>query len=146
MDILKKFMFWKKDDLGLNDLDKTMPKTDFGLEPNLGLGQQPGFGHQQMQQPMQPSYPSFQVNPATYGPQPQAFESIRQDQQGYTISKEIELISSKLDALRVAIDNLNQRLANIERLAYAEYQQSQQSYQQPMPRKQAYREMPARPY
>ena len=144
MDILKKLMFWKKDDLGLKGLDKgPMPETNLGLEPNLGFGQ-PSLGPT-MPQSSQPSYPSFQTTPTTYGPQPQAFEARRQEQQGYTISKEIEVISSKLDALRAAIDNLSQRLANIERMAYAEQQQYQQT-QQPMSGQQAYREMPVRPY
>ena len=153
MDILKKLMFWKKDDLGLKGLDKSpLPETGLGLEPNIGLGTQPGLGQTPMSPPMQPSqpsYPSFQTTPSAPSPglgsQPQAFGPMRQEQQSYTISKEIEVISSKLDALRAAIDNLSQRLASIERMAYAE-QQSQQSMQQPMPRQQPVREMPVRPY
>ena len=149
MDILKKFMFWKKDDLGLGNLDRSpLPDTNLGLEPSLGMEPQKGFG-QTMGQSTQPSYPSFQKTTALTsgfgGPQPQAFESMRQEQQGYTISKEVEVISSKLDALRAAIDNLSQRLANIERLAYSEQQQYQQT-QQPVQRQTGYREMPQRPY
>lgn len=146
MDILKKLMFWKKDDLGIKDFDKTpLPDTNFGLEPNLGFGSQPGFG-QTPSRPIQSSYPSFQT---TGFAQPQAFQSVQQEQQSYTISKDIEVISSKLDALRAAIDNLSQRLASLERMAYNEYQQYQQMSQQPMqnmPRQQPYREMPQRPY
>ena len=141
MDILKKLMFWKKEDLGIKDLGKSpLPDANIGLDPNLGLGQQPGFGETPMSQPVQPSYPSFQTTPSPgFGAQqPQAFQSMRQDQQSYTIAKEIEVISSKLDALRAAIDNISQRLSNIERLAYSE-SQSQQG-------KRGYVEMPQRPY
>ncbi len=44
-------------------------------------------------------------------------------QQGNISSKDIELISSKLDYLKAAIDNLSQRLENIENLAKQEQDQ-----------------------
>lgn len=125
MDI-KKLMFWKKDDLGLG-LDNPLPEAKTGLDPNIGLGTQPG---------QQPSYPSFQPSPGGFGPQPQAFQSMQQDQRS-PLSKDIEIISSKLDAIKSAVDNLNQRLANLERMVYSEGQNSSSH---------GYKEMPSRPY
>jgi len=39
-------------------------------------------------------------------------------------SKNLEIISSKLDALRASIESLNQRLANLEAIARGEEDQS----------------------
>ena len=38
----------------------------------------------------------------------------------YITNKNLEILSSKLDALRAAIDSMSQRLENIERIAYGE--------------------------
>jgi len=46
-----------------------------------------------------------------------------QHQPEHTMAKDLELISSKLDYLRVAIDNLSQRLANLENMAKSEQDQ-----------------------
>src|SRR3989338_50875 len=77
--------------------------------PNFG---QPGFGSQKAQQQLE--QPDFN-RPFTM--------SAQQQQQGqamannnYALSKDIELISSKLDSLRVSLDMINQRLSNIERM------------------------------
>jgi hypothetical protein len=52
-------------------------------------------------------------------PQPQAqFQQF--DNNAYVISKNLEIISYKLDALRAAIDSLSQRVANLERIASEE--------------------------
>ncbi|MBW2970577.1 hypothetical protein KY320_00290 [Candidatus Woesearchaeota archaeon] len=131
----KKLMFWKKDDLDFGDLDKApSPESPLGLgkssdsfNPNLGLG-----GLQQPSQ--QPSYPSFQ---AFQQPQQQMQSQFQQpyQQSQSMMSKDIELIASKLDAIRLSIDNLSQRLANLERMVYGEIQQQQsQVYQQMPPR------------
>ena len=40
----------------------------------------------------------------------------------YMLKKDIEIISSKLDALKAGIESINQRLMNIERIAIAEQQ------------------------
>lgn len=130
MDVLKKLMFWKKDDLLDTGLGKSLDQP-VGLEPNLGMGSQAALGVP----PTQPSYPSFQSAPQGMGPQ--SFQGLQQEQSSYTVSKDIEIISSKLDAIRASIDNLSQRLANLERMSYGDG--TQKSYG-------SYREMPRRPY
>ena len=68
--------------------------------------------------PTQPSMPSFSPpsqpqyqQPPSYAPQ-QELES-----------KNLEVISSKLDAIRASIESLNQRLANLEAIAKGEEEQ-----------------------
>lgn len=69
------------------------PQDDFGLPP-------PGLSHQ----PMQPQPLSRPVSPM-----------VRQVPSSDILSKDIEIISSKLDALRATLEAINQRLSNIER-------------------------------
>ncbi|MBW2995605.1 hypothetical protein KY312_04590, partial [Candidatus Woesearchaeota archaeon] len=56
---------------------------------------------------MHPSAPPLGSQPA-YSPE------------GDMAAKNLEIISAKLDALRASIDSINQRLANIERIATEE--------------------------
>ena len=102
-------------DFGMDMNQGPSPDLGAGLEP-LSSGQQtfqkyPSFQGQQnfsspsypqpYQQPVQPSYPSAANDP-------------------YIASKNLEIISSKLDALKASIDALNQRVANIESIARGE--------------------------
>lgn len=116
MGILDKVKFWKKDDLGLGDLGG-LPggdqfeglNTEVPADPNLGQGAVPA---------QDPRFP----------PQPQSFQSQQQYQsQNYPQSSagnnSNEVISAKLDALKANLESINQRLANIERIAMAEEQQ-----------------------
>ncbi len=124
MGFLGKLAFWKKKD-NLDDISR-----DLGLDKDLGLDMGPGpspdlgmgldQGPQAQQQPYQ-RYPSMQ--------QPTGFQSYPGHPQGYQqpypgedmmASKNMEVISSKLDALRVSLDSINQRLANIEAIARGE--------------------------
>ena len=50
-----------------------------------------------------------------------SFQSTR----AYAAAKEVEVVSAKLDAVKAALESINQRLANIER-AVQLMQQSQQ--------------------
>src|SRR3989344_2935471 len=115
--------FKKKDDFG--DLGKDL---DLGKDFDLGQGPSPDLGvcldMPQTQQPFQ-KYPSFQgqqnFQPAYQPPsfQPQAQQnSFAGDP--YIASKNLEVISSKLDALKASIDAINQRVANIESIARGE--------------------------
>ena len=133
MGILDKVMFWRKrddfSDLGLNEKqpfgnDNLAFGNDFGMGSGMGqpgMGQSQGFGQQPspnmgFSQPAypQPSYPSYQ--PSRYEPQ--------QDM----ASKNLEIISSKLDALRASIESLNQRLANLEAIARGEEDKHRRRY------------------
>lgn len=108
--------FWKKKDkdLGLNQnlgmKEETALPTDWGTSPQQpaqpGFQQSPGF---------QPSQPGFQ--PA-FQPQMESF----QERRAYNESKDVELILAKLDSIKVMIDNINQRLANLERAAFGTQQ------------------------
>ena len=135
MGFMDRIAFWKKKDefgdIGLGDkgpdLGAGSAASDLGLGPspggmespadlNLGLPSQP-------QQPS-PQQPSFQQPQPSFQPQ---FQQPPQ-QQGFTAEKDLEIISSKLDALRAALDSINQRLANLEAIAKGEEEQSRERH------------------
>jgi len=120
MAFFSKLAFWKKKD-NLDDLGK-----DLGLDKELGLdlgGPSPdlGMGIEPQQQPYQkyPSFqqPGFQSQPSY--PQP-SFQQPSYQSDSYIASKNLEVISSKLDALKATMESINQRLANIEAIARGE--------------------------
>ena len=143
MAVLDKLMFWKKKDpLGDFGKDMDMGKdfsgkgfdtgrpNDLGLprqDPGLGIDQGPGGlpgidqgpggidqGHRPdafKPTPPQPSGSLVQMQ------QPFQVQPAAPKEHNYMVSKDIEIISSKLDALRAAMESINQRLANIERVA-----------------------------
>ena len=121
MAFFSKLAFWKKkddiDDIGKDlGLDKELGlDMGTGPSPELGMGIEP----QQQQQPFQ-KYPSYQ-QPGFQAPSAPSFPGFQQpSNDSYIASKNLEVISSKLDALRVSLDSINQRLANIEAIARGE--------------------------
>ncbi len=117
MSFLGKLAFWKKNDVGLEKIDKEALGLKTGVEETA---MQPEY---KPKQPMQPFTPENQIsgNPLNQnypGIQPtQQFtpnQSNQASQRGVFIEKDLEVISAKLDTLKIAIDNINQRLANIE--------------------------------
>ena len=123
MSFLDKIAFWKKKD-DLDDLGK-----DLGIDKDLGLdmgaGPSPDLGMSIDNQPQQPyqKYPSFQQS-QQFQPSFQS-QPVFQQQPSYNndnliASKNLEVISSKLDALRATMESINQRLANIEAIARGE--------------------------
>ncbi len=103
MGIFGKLMFWKKnDEIGMDRM---------GINPGeTGLPPEP-----QQQSWSQPMSPFPQQQPAYFQqqtPQIDAFQSSG----SYAAGKQLELVSAKLDALKAAIDSLNQRMANMERM------------------------------
>ena len=122
MGFFNKLAFWKKKD----DLDSL--GKDFGIDKELGLdlgaGPSPelGMGIEPAQQQPYQKYPSFQQS--GFQPQPsfqsQAFQQPSYQNDNYIASKNLEVISSKLDALRASLESINQRLANIEAIARGE--------------------------
>lgn len=146
MAILDKLMFWKKKDefadMGLGDKDNLafgddfgaglqnpgMPKTPGMPGSQFGLSQpQQGFGQDNYGQGADQGYGRYPQSPAFSNPQPSfspQFSQPRYDNpQGDINSKNLEIISSKLDALRASIESLSQRLANIEAIARGEEDQ-----------------------
>ena len=119
--------------MGFFNLGKLLPwkrRDELGLGPDLGLGglggggygspqgSMPGMPFDQPMQPMPglgglPQYPQAQPFGASQVPQMEAF----QRNQAYERSsgKDFEIVSAKLDALKAALDSINQRLALIER-------------------------------
>lgn len=141
-------MFWKKSDdfsdLGLGDEDSMEPlpgeqsdiNQDMNLGPTGGFNQQDlGFnpnqsrGYQDSQAGLSQQRQSFgqennygrpqssSQSPNYINPVPQQSGPSHNDAM---MLKNMEVISSKLDALRVSIDSVNQRLANLERMASGE--------------------------
>lgn len=130
MGVLGKLMFWKKkddfEDLGLGD--KPGQGMDLGLGPDLGsepsMGQDLGMPSPSMNpsQPMNTQQQPFQQSPSFGPPQsPQPnFNPPAQNTGDYTTNKNLEVISSKLDALKAAMESINQRLSNLEGIARGE--------------------------
>ena len=127
-----KLAFWKKEelkeDIGMPPADEIpgvsdrMSATDRMLESTApGTGEQTGLGEpsfpspyakerveSRMIMPGSEPEPSFAEKPRL---QPTTLES----KPGYVIEKELELIAAKLDVLKAGIDNINQRLENLEK-------------------------------
>ena len=125
MGILDKIMFWKKKDefenIGLGDKENLAFGEDFGLQ-GQGVGQQPSPGFGQPQPPAPGTLPQAQYPTPQY--QAPRFETPQQD----INSKNLEIISSKIDALRASLESINQRLANIETMARGEEEQKRRRY------------------
>jgi len=123
MGVMDKLMFWKREpkleldpslDLGPDPAQAPDPLAGMGTDPmsspNLGLGPSP------IAQPSSP--PSFQQPMPVEQPRI-IHDPLQTPQQIQTDSndKNLEIISMKLDNLKVAMENVSQRLANIERIA-----------------------------
>tara|TARA_Y100000310_G_C20613316_1_gene779191 strand:+ start:677 stop:1102 length:426 start_codon:yes stop_codon:yes gene_type:complete len=140
---MDKLMFWKKKDdfsdlglgnkdpLGKNPLGKNLAfGDDFGLggQQPTGLGptgvDQLSTGMQSPQAPPQQSYPQPSFQPQQPQFQQPRYENPQQDM----TAKNIELISSKLDALRASVESVNQRLANLEAVARGEEDHRRKRY------------------
>ncbi|MBI2664871.1 hypothetical protein HYX10_06050 [Candidatus Woesearchaeota archaeon] len=105
MSMLGKLKFWHKDELGLND-ELAMPKSDLpGAE----------FGLRAPEMPRPQSEPRIDTFEGARPMYPQQFS-----QPSFGPNRDLELVSAKLDAIRASLDSINQRLANLERIAYGE--------------------------
>ncbi len=94
------------------DIEPGMPEIEPGYGGGPGLQQQePQFGaplqrprQQQWQRPQQPfGAPMQPMQPS--------------NQMEMTMTKDFEIVSSKLDMLKATLDGINQRLENLERLS-----------------------------
>lgn len=134
MGFMDALMFWKKKDAPL-DMPNfgSLPndKFDTGLD-NLGLDK-PGLDMPSFQQPPNYAMPPTPSTPSGYTLEPasprqgnQGNYGYRPDQQEIIMNKNMEIISSKLDALQASLEMMNQRIAHIERIAQIEQQKSMQ--------------------
>jgi hypothetical protein len=143
MGFFDKIMFWKKKELdfpevGANEnFGSGSGFKEFGISEGLGsrgdstagLGgtSDLNIGNEPSTFPQQPNFPQNIVPPqGTPPPSQPSFQQQgfgQQNDQSYTISKELEILSSKLDALRAGIESINQRLANLERIASGEQEE-----------------------
>ncbi|MBI2547863.1 hypothetical protein HYW21_00790 [Candidatus Woesearchaeota archaeon] len=145
MGILDKVAFWKKKD---EFADLGLPSDGQNFTDNLALPeQQPDPTSTFDTLPQQPSFPqeagSFSssrirpaVRPEDYAlatpplsesrsyaqPEPQNQHAVEM------IGKNIEILSSKMDALRAELSIMNQRLANLERMGYGERETRRRSW------------------
>lgn len=113
MGFFDKLVFWKKkDELGLESLGQ----QNYPLPPGGDQWQQPwsqpGIGQPYQQQPAyQQPFPPQQPFPSPYSPQVDAMQSSA----AYAQGQQLALVSAKLEAIKAALDALNQRMANVER-------------------------------
>jgi hypothetical protein len=131
MGIFGKLAFWKKKEEPIPPLGEApelgLPKDELGLKPPEGFeepvaagiappGAPPGMpgpapmpGREPEPSPGISAPPGFRAQP----PPPMAPPPV---------SKDLELISAKLDALKASLDSVNQRLVNLERIARGEHE------------------------
>jgi len=106
MAILDKVMFWKKKKEELGKLEEA---------PLPGEEAMPKFEEEAPRPEWRPPE-ELEIKPTAppLGAQPQVpAYAPSQD----IIAKDLEVLSAKLDALRASIESMNQRLANLERIA-----------------------------
>lgn len=141
MGIIDKLMFWKKEPK--LDFDTGLDMNTQVTGPDPGLSQGNAYNFQQTGDPyvdgQQGSAPQYQQNPPfpqspyqqpdnSFQPhqqgymggemhEPKVVERPQQNLQGDSYDKNLEIVSMKLDNLKVALENINQRLINIERMA-----------------------------
>jgi len=104
MGILGKVMFWKRDELGLGDeigLPKGKPADELGME----MQPLPRMPQMPMQEPRMEAFQQRQQYEPAYA---------------YGQNKDLEIVSAKLDALKATLESINQRIANLERIAYGD--------------------------
>ncbi len=104
--------------------DQQSASPSFG-QPSYPPKQQP-FSQQQQSFGQQPSFSSQSFSQPAYSAP--SYAPPQQNGADYINSKSLEVISSKIDALRAAIESMNARLANIERIAGQEEDNRRRRY------------------
>jgi len=128
MSLLDKVKFWKKDKPSFGDIKMDAPLGNFNqsmtpsvdtqdkafgsMDPigNFDSPQQNGFPEDNFSLPP-PGLSHQPMHPRALSPPMQSSPRANQDM----LSKDLEIISSKMDALRATLEAINQRLSNIER-------------------------------
>jgi len=109
--------------LGMPDQNMALPSMDQGVQPqNQGIpndfNNPPQSFNELNSRPMHETAPQgFQSTPVM---PPQ--QSNQQSNDNEMLRRDIELLSYKLDTIKAALDMINQRVSNIERLAMNEVQ------------------------
>jgi len=126
MGIFDALKFWKKKE----DFEPgiPMPGMDQGFNTGLdNMGMDRNYEHQM---PQIPSLPTSSSTPSGYSLEPSLPQQRQtysmQDQHDIIMNKNMEIISSKIDALQASIENIGQRISNIERIAQLEQQRTVQ--------------------
>lgn len=145
MPLLDKLKFWKKDqdDFGQDpfaDLQSPLQAGEAGTSGGTGFdhtglpindraGLQPAMDF--TMSPTEQEMPSFGMSPPSSGQERSSFttkklgneESFTGSPQATTLDKDIALLSSKLDTIKIMLEHLNHRMENIERVAHATEQE-----------------------
>ncbi len=134
MGIFSKLAFWKKKDyLGLgNDFGADLgmgPEdtgADWGSQKQYGMGRGLGLPSRDLGMPEDTGFGAMgQAPPGQPSPMEQPFGAPMQPRQptqaDYQTDK-FEVVSAKLDSIRYTLESINQRLANLERMAYGEHE------------------------
>lgn len=117
------------DNLGLNTEDigydkSGMPESNMSdihqADSNIGIGsEKSGFDNSGL--PTHESFGSQDISALDQtgfdANKPSSIESFKQTRQSTTADKELELISAKLDTIKLILDDLNRRMANLEKIA-----------------------------
>lgn len=132
MGIFSKLAFWKKKDdfdlgrdfgadlgmgpdLGIPQQQQMRMATGLEQPMNLGMPEDVGFGSMGRETSMHPPgqpVPMQQPFGSPMQPPPPTERDYRSDK--------FEVVSAKLDSVRYTLESINQRLANLERMAYGE--------------------------
>jgi hypothetical protein len=118
MSVLDKLMFWKKEDDFDIDFDKSVDKEmqksdDLFKTDDLGLDQKPA-GLDEKSPFDQPATEETKSQPWEQPKQePTAVQQLQQQTPGSS-TRELELLSSKLDTIKAILNSMDQRIANIE--------------------------------
>lgn len=108
MALVDSLKFWKKKE----DETGTPVWNTLGNNPPMETPppEMPGFGQDQF--PPQPSFAPVSEPPLAYPQQPPQMA-----QPATLSSKDVELLSAKLDTIRAQLESLNTRIAHLERIA-----------------------------
>ena len=102
---------------------KRKERVEPGLERTpLPSGESPAFGEFEM--PATTRSPEYDIKPSSpFEMQQPSYAAPRQD-----MTKDVEIISAKIDALKAMLESISQRIANIERIAQSEQEKAKRSW------------------
>ena len=133
MSVFDKLMFWKKEpEFSSSSELPPFPGESGGFDNTLSRSDpftsSPGFdqfgsGRSNVEPSGYPAPPPSAPNFGSASSYPSSPVSSTSSHDNTIISKNIELVSAKIDALQAAIDSMNQRLVNIENIARGEQEE-----------------------